>query len=179
MSAGALTRTPAARCERCASARSLSTRRRISAQVWRAMAIACASPTMPPLPFRGIVRTLPLRLGVVLQDGGRHPTGHSPGPSGEPHGATARRSTCGASPRGRVGAPAQRRSGGVQPACPTAQAIVMLSNPRLDGRNIHYDARLLTRAIPPAGAESTLFIDRYGAPCNSGQNNPAYSDYPR
>jgi len=39
---------------------------------------------MPPLPFRGIVRTLPLRLGVVLQDRGRHPTGHSPGPSGEP-----------------------------------------------------------------------------------------------
>jgi hypothetical protein len=59
-----------------------------------------------------------------------------------------------------------------------AQAVVVLSNPRLDGRNIHYNARVLTGAIPPAGAESTLFIDGYGAPYNSGQNNPAYSDYP-
>jgi hypothetical protein len=59
-----------------------------------------------------------------------------------------------------------------------AQAVVTLSNPRLDGRNIQYDAHVLTGAVPPAGAESTLFIDGYGTPCNSGQNNPAYSDYP-
>jgi hypothetical protein len=59
-----------------------------------------------------------------------------------------------------------------------AQAIMVLSNPRLDGKNIQYDARVLTGAIPPSGAETTLFIDGYGAPCNSGQNNPAYSDYP-
>jgi hypothetical protein len=58
------------------------------------------------------------------------------------------------------------------------QAVVVLSNPRLDGKSIQYDARVLTGTIPPAGAESTLFIDGYGAPCNSGQNNPAYSDYP-
>jgi hypothetical protein len=59
-----------------------------------------------------------------------------------------------------------------------AQAVVSLSNPRLDGRDIQYDVRVLTGAIPPRGAESTLFIDGYGAPCNSGANNPAYSDYP-
>jgi hypothetical protein len=59
-----------------------------------------------------------------------------------------------------------------------AQAIMVLSNPRLDGKNIQYDARVLTGAIPPAGAETILFIDGYGALCNSGQNNPAYSDYP-
>src|SRR5262245_5722968 len=58
------------------------------------------------------------------------------------------------------------------------QAVVMLSNPRLDGKNIQYDARVLTGSIPQAGAESTLFIDGYGTPCNSGQNNPAYSAYP-
>jgi hypothetical protein len=58
------------------------------------------------------------------------------------------------------------------------QAIVTLSNPRLDGRNIQYDARVLTGSIPKAGAESTLFIDGYGTPCNSGGNNPAYSEYP-
>jgi hypothetical protein len=58
------------------------------------------------------------------------------------------------------------------------QAIVTLSNPRLDGKNIQYDARVLKGNIPVAGAESTLFIDGYGTPCNSGMNNPAYSDYP-
>jgi hypothetical protein len=58
------------------------------------------------------------------------------------------------------------------------QAILVLSNPRLDGRNIQYDARVLKGDIPVAGAESTLFIDGYSTPCNSGQNNPAYSDYP-
>jgi len=58
------------------------------------------------------------------------------------------------------------------------QAVVMLSNPRLDGKNIQYDARVLTGSIPQSGAESTLFIDGYGTPCNSGLNNPAYSEYP-
>jgi hypothetical protein len=59
-----------------------------------------------------------------------------------------------------------------------AQVVVALNNPRLEGKNIQYDARVLRGTIPPTGAESTLFIDGYGAPCNSGQNNPAYSDYP-
>src|SRR5262245_22502641 len=60
-----------------------------------------------------------------------------------------------------------------------AQAIVVLSNPRVDGKNILYDARALKGDIPAQGAESTLFIDGYGgAPCNSDANNPAYSDMP-
>jgi hypothetical protein len=58
------------------------------------------------------------------------------------------------------------------------QVVVALDNPRLDGKNIQYDARVLKGTIPPAGGETTLFIDGYGAPCNSGQNNPSYSDYP-
>ena len=58
------------------------------------------------------------------------------------------------------------------------QVVVTLNNPRLDGRNIQYDVRVLKGTIPSAGAESTLFIDGYGAPCNSGENNPAYSGYP-
>jgi hypothetical protein len=59
-----------------------------------------------------------------------------------------------------------------------ARAIVVLSNPRLDGRNVLYDARVLEGSIPAQGAESTLFIDGYGTPCNSGASNPSYSDYP-
>jgi hypothetical protein len=35
------------------------------------------------------------------------------------------------------------------------QAIVTLSNPRLDGKNIQYNARVLSGDIPVAGAEST------------------------
>jgi hypothetical protein len=58
------------------------------------------------------------------------------------------------------------------------QAVVVLSNPRLEGRNILYDARPLKGDIPAHGAESTLFIDGYATPCNSGDVNPAYSDYP-
>jgi hypothetical protein len=58
------------------------------------------------------------------------------------------------------------------------QAIVVLSNPRLHGKNILYDARVLMGDIPRQGAESTLFIDGSDTPCNSGANNPAYSDYP-
>jgi hypothetical protein len=64
------------------------------------------------------------------------------------------------------------------PAGQPMQAIVMLSNPRIDGRNILYDARVLQGNIPAQGSESTLFIDGYDTPCNSGANNPAYSSYP-
>jgi hypothetical protein len=64
------------------------------------------------------------------------------------------------------------------PAGQPTQATVVLSNPRLDGKSIVYDVRVLDGSIPEQGAESTLFIDGYGAPCNSGANNPAYSGYP-
>lgn len=58
------------------------------------------------------------------------------------------------------------------------QATVVLNNPRLEGKNILYDVRVLMGDIPTKGAESTLFIDGYETPCNSGANNPAYSAYP-
>jgi hypothetical protein len=59
-----------------------------------------------------------------------------------------------------------------------AQAVVVLNNPRLDGRHIQYDAHVLAGNIPVAGTKSTLFIDGYDTPCNSGASNPSYSDYP-
>jgi hypothetical protein len=58
------------------------------------------------------------------------------------------------------------------------QATLVLSNPRMDGKDVQYNVRVLKGAIPATGAESTLFIDGYGAPCNSDANNPAYSAYP-
>jgi hypothetical protein len=47
-------------------------------------------------------------------------------------------------------------------------AVVVLSNPRLDGKNLLYDARILNGSLPATGPESTLFIDGNvsdGAPC--------------
>ena len=58
------------------------------------------------------------------------------------------------------------------------QAIVVLTNPRLDGKNIHFDVRTLKGEIPAQGGESTLFIDGYQTPCNSGLNNAWLSEYP-
>ena len=45
-------------------------------------------------------------------------------------------------------------------------AVVVLSNPRLDGRNLLYDVRTLKGTLPAAGTETTLFIDGGGAPCD-------------
>jgi hypothetical protein len=50
-------------------------------------------------------------------------------------------------------------------ARPTS-AVVVLSNPRLDGKNLLYDVRALKGTLPTAGAETTLFIDGGGAPCD-------------
>jgi hypothetical protein len=50
-----------------------------------------------------------------------------------------------------------------------AGAVVVLSNPRLAGKNLLYDARALNGTLPDTGAEGTLFIDGGSAPCN-----PAY-----
>ena len=47
-----------------------------------------------------------------------------------------------------------------------AGATIVLSNPRLAGNNLQYDARILTGSPPAAGIESTLFIDGGGAPCD-------------
>ena len=45
-------------------------------------------------------------------------------------------------------------------------ATVVLTNPRLVGNNLLYDAQILKGAPPAAGIESTLFIDGGGAPCD-------------
>ena len=45
-------------------------------------------------------------------------------------------------------------------------AIVVLSNPRLAGNSLQYDARILKGTPPTNGIESTLFIDGGGAPCD-------------
>src|SRR5215475_4734352 len=48
---------------------------------------------------------------------------------------------------------------------PTGVTVV-LTNPRVAGKNFLYDARILKRSPPAAGIESTLFIDGGGAPCD-------------
>ena len=58
------------------------------------------------------------------------------------------------------------------------QAIVVLTNPRLDGKNMVFNARTLKGEIPAQGGESTLFIDGYSTPCNSGLNESSLSGYP-
>ena len=45
-------------------------------------------------------------------------------------------------------------------------AVVVLSNPRLAGNNLLYDARALEGTLPASGSASTLFIDGGGAPCD-------------
>ena len=52
------------------------------------------------------------------------------------------------------------------------QVIVVLTNPRLDGKNILFNARTLKGEIPAQGGESALFIDGYQTPCNSGLDTP-------
>jgi hypothetical protein len=55
-------------------------------------------------------------------------------------------------------------------------AVVQLSNPRLEGKNLLYDVRALKGTLPAAGAETTLFIDGGGAPCSPLYDNddPGY-----
>jgi hypothetical protein len=47
-----------------------------------------------------------------------------------------------------------------------ALAVVELSNPRADGKNLVYDARPVEGIIPTQAAEATLFIDGMDAPCD-------------
>jgi hypothetical protein len=47
-----------------------------------------------------------------------------------------------------------------------AGATVALSNPRVAGNNLQYDARILTGTPPANAIESSLFIDGGGAPCD-------------
>jgi hypothetical protein len=55
--------------------------------------------------------------------------------------------------------------------------MLVLSNPRLIGNNLLYDARTLEGTLPATGTESTLFIDGGGAPCDP-QFDTGDPDYP-
>lgn len=50
-------------------------------------------------------------------------------------------------------------SGGVEEV-----SVIELRNPRLHGSSLSYDVRVLEGNVPPDGAESTLFVDRWRAP---------------
>jgi hypothetical protein len=52
-----------------------------------------------------------------------------------------------------------------QKAPPTG-AVVVLSNPRLNGNNLAYDVRALKGSLPATGIDGTLFIDGSGGYCD-------------
>ena len=59
---------------------------------------------------------------------------------------------------------------------PPTGAVVVLSNPRLDGENLAYDVRTLKGALPATGLGSTLFIDGSSGYCDPGYDigDPGY-----
>jgi hypothetical protein len=59
---------------------------------------------------------------------------------------------------------------------PPSGAVVVLSNPRLDGNNLAYDVRTLKGALPAEGIEGTLFIDGSSGYCDPGYDlgDPGY-----
>ena len=59
---------------------------------------------------------------------------------------------------------------------PPTGAVVVLSNPRLDGENLAYDVRTLKGALPATGLDGTLFIDGSSGYCDPGYDtgDPGY-----
>jgi hypothetical protein len=59
---------------------------------------------------------------------------------------------------------------------PPTGAVVVLSNPRSDGKNLTYDVRALKGDLPATGIEGTLFIDGSGGYCDPGydRGDPGY-----
>lgn len=51
------------------------------------------------------------------------------------------------------------------------QAVVVLTNPRVDGKAISYQAKVIDGDLSAQGSESTLFIDGADSPCNPGDNS--------
>ena len=56
-------------------------------------------------------------------------------------------------------------------------AIVVLSNPRVQGSDMLYDAQPLQGNVPAEAGQTVLFIDDAAAPC-SPEYSPGLSDYP-
>ena len=59
---------------------------------------------------------------------------------------------------------------------PPTDAVVVLNNPRYDGKNLAYDVRTLKGAIPATGLDGTLFIDGSSGYCDPGydRGDPGY-----
>jgi hypothetical protein len=51
---------------------------------------------------------------------------------------------------------------------PPTETVVVLQNPRLDGKTLTYDVRALKGALPPSGVDGTLFIDGSSGYCDPG-----------
>jgi len=60
---------------------------------------------------------------------------------------------------------------------PPMSAVVVLNNPRLEGKNLAYDVRTLKGDLPASGTESTLFIDGSSGYCDPGYDR-GDSGYP-
>jgi hypothetical protein len=57
------------------------------------------------------------------------------------------------------------------------QAVVVLTDPRVDGKAITYQAKVIDGNLAAQGSESTLFIDGADSPCWAGDNS-AYGNFP-
>ena len=59
---------------------------------------------------------------------------------------------------------------------PPTSAVLVLNNPRLEGKNLTYDVRTLKGDLPASGIEGTLFIDGSSGYCDPGydRGDPGY-----
>ena len=57
-----------------------------------------------------------------------------------------------------------------------SEVVVALAEPRLDGNNLTYKAKVLLGELPSEGGESSLFIDGVDGGCDVG--SPMYEDEP-
>jgi hypothetical protein len=59
---------------------------------------------------------------------------------------------------------------------PPTSAVLVLNNPRLEGKNLAYDVRTLKGNLPASGIEGTLFIDGSSGYCDPGYDigDPGY-----
>jgi hypothetical protein len=57
--------------------------------------------------------------------------------------------------------------------------VVELSNPRLQGEDLHYDVKVLSGKVPASGGACTLFIDQWGredwAGTRGGRGSPVHA----
>jgi hypothetical protein len=51
---------------------------------------------------------------------------------------------------------------------PPTETVVVLNNPRVDGKTVSYDVQTLKGALPASGVDGTLFIDGSSGYCDPG-----------